>query len=96
MRSSMVKDEEGKVCSSSEEQQGRWRRHFTKILNIQSEFSIDELSEVRQRQTRTELGELLLVDELYSTVGIISNGKATGESGMLPEMVKAACSQVNF
>ena len=42
-RSTMVKDEEGNVCSSSEEQQEQWRRHF--IKNVQSEFSIDELNE---------------------------------------------------
>jgi len=43
-----VKDEEGNVYSFSEEQQRRWKKHFTKILNIQSEFSVDEHTEVQQ------------------------------------------------
>ncbi len=29
--------------------QERWRRHFSKILNIQSDFDVEELSRVRQR-----------------------------------------------
>ena len=93
MRSSMVKDEEGNVCSFSEKQQGRWRRHFTKILNIQSEFSVGK---VKQRPIRTEMEELPSVEELYSAVGRIGNGKAASESDILPEMLKAACSQGEF
>lgn len=46
VRSSMVKDEEGNMCSTSVEQQERWERHFTKILNIQSKFSAAEMSRV--------------------------------------------------
>ena len=63
------------------------RRHFTKILNVQSEFSIGEL---RQRPIRDEMEELPSVEELYRTISKIRNGKAAGESGILPEMVKAA------
>jgi hypothetical protein len=51
-RSTIVKDEDGNVCSTPEEQQQRWRRHFTKILNITSEFSMEELDAVRQRPLR--------------------------------------------
>ena len=29
-------------CDSPEEQQQRWRQRFTKIVNIQSEFSVEE------------------------------------------------------
>ena len=91
----MVKDEEGNVCSSSEEQQGRWKRHFTKILNIQSQLSVGVLCAVRQRPIRIEMEELPSVEELYCAVGKIGNGKAAGESGIPPEMVMASCSRVN-
>ena len=46
------------MCSSPEAQQQRWRQHFTKVLNIQSEFSAEELGKVRQRSTRTDMAEL--------------------------------------
>ena len=32
MRSSLVKDENGNVCTTTEEQQGRWIRHFSDIV----------------------------------------------------------------
>ena len=89
----MVKDEEGNMCSTSEEQQERWRRHFTKILNIHSEFSTVEMSRVRQRPIRAEMEELPSVMELCNAISKLRNGKAAGESGILPEMVMAACSQ---
>jgi len=40
--------------------------------------------------------EIPSVEELYCAVGNIGNGKAAGESGILPEMVKVACSQGEF
>ncbi len=43
VRSATVRDEVGDLCSTSELQQRRWRRHFTKILNIQSKFDEAEL-----------------------------------------------------
>ena len=38
-RLATVVDEEGNACTTVEAQQQRWRRHFTKILNIQSQFN---------------------------------------------------------
>ena len=52
MLSAAVREEDGSVCSSPEAQQQRWRQHFTKVLNIQSEFSIEELGKVSKRPTR--------------------------------------------
>ena len=52
VRTAAVKDEDGNMCNTPEMQQQRWRRHFTKILNLQSEFSMEELSKVRQRPLR--------------------------------------------
>ena len=58
VRSAAVRDEDGSVCSSPEAQQQRWRQHFTKVLNIQSEFSAEELGKVRERPTRPDIAEL--------------------------------------
>ena len=43
-RTAVVKDEEGNVCTTMDSLQERGRRHFTKILNIQSQFDAEELS----------------------------------------------------
>ena len=65
----------------------RWRRHFSSILNIQSEFSVEELERVK---LKPELAELLTEEELMGAIEKLKNGKAAGESGVLPEMVKVA------
>ena len=52
VRSSVVKDEEGNVGASVKEQQERWRRHF---LNIQSEFSVEQLEMAKQKPIRPEI-----------------------------------------
>ena len=59
VRSSMVKDEEGNVCSTSDKQQERWRKHLAKILSIQSEFSMDNMSRMRQRPIRPEMEDTI-------------------------------------
>ena len=90
MRSAVVQDENGNSCTTTEAQQERWRRHFSKILNVQSDFDMEELSRVRQRPTRSELTEVPSEEEVMNAVAKLRNGKAGGESGILPEMVKAA------
>ncbi len=90
MRTAAVKDEDGNVCTTSEAQQQRWRR---KILNIQSEFDAEEIGRVRQRPTRPDMAELPSEEELLHAVGKL---KAGGESGILTEMVRAACSEPDF
>ena len=47
-RLTTVVDEKGNPCTTVEAQQ-RWRRHFTKILNIQSQFNEAEIRKARQR-----------------------------------------------
>ena len=85
-----MKDENGNVCTTVEAQQGRWIRHFTKVLNLQSQFDMDELQRVQQRPVKSELEEPPSKEELLRAILKIKNGKASGESGILPEMLKAA------
>ena len=57
----------------------RWRRHCSKILNIQSDFDVEELSRVRQRPTRSEMIEVPSEEEMMNSVEKLRNGKAGGE-----------------
>ena len=95
-RTARVRDEDGSECTSEEAQQERWKRYFTKIFNIQSEFDVEELRKVRQRSPRPEMAELPSEEELQNAVLKLKNGKAGGESGILPEMVKMASSEDVF
>ena len=96
VKTEVGKDEDGNTCTTAKAQQERWRRHFTKILNIQSGFDVEESRKVRQRLPRPEMAEVPSEEELMSAVGKMRNGKAGGESGILSEMVKAACCDEEF
>ena len=84
------------VYTTTEAQQERRRRHSIKILNIQSYFDMEELSRVRQRLTGSEMAEVPSEEEVMNAIGKLRNRKAAEESGILPEMVKAACCEEEF
>ena len=75
---------------------GSRRRHFAKILNIQSEFDEEELERVRQGPLRPELADVLSEEKVWRAVGKLRNGKADGAFRILPEMMKAACCEEQF
>ena len=95
-RLATVVDEEGNPCTTVEAQQQRWRRHFTNILNIQIQFNEAEIKKARQRPVRHQLAEVPTMDKLTDAIGKLKNGKVGGASGILPEMVKAACCVDDF
>ena len=85
-----VHDEEGRACSTPQQQKERWRRHFSRILNIQSQFDEEEIKKTRQRPLRANLEEPPSEEELLIGIRKLKSGKAAGQSGVLLEMVKAA------
>ena len=50
MRTAVVRDEDGAVCDTPELQHQTWRRRFSQILNLQSDFDASEVAKVRQRK----------------------------------------------
>ena len=96
LKTRSVRDEEGHTCSTPQQQHGRWRRHFTNLLNIVSEVDVSEIEQARQRPTRAEMADPPTSEELENAISKLRNGKAAGQSGILPEMVKAACGNVDF
>ena len=96
IRSATIRNEDGSMCTTPEEIQQRWRRHFTSILNTQSSFNEEELREVRQRPPRPSMAEPPTEEEVVKAIGAMKNGKAGGHSGILPEMIKAASSDDLF
>ena len=92
MRAATVKDEDG---STPDSQQQRLRRHFTKVLNIESVFSDSDVASVRQWPERKEMAEPPSEEELLEAVMKLKSRKAAGETGILPEMVKATCCDID-
>ena len=96
VRRTTIKDEEGYLWTTVKEQQERWRRHFSKVLNIQSHHNATEMEKTRQQPTKHQMAELPSREKLTDAVGKLRNGKAAGKSGILPEMVKAGCCNDNL
>ncbi len=96
VRAVVVRNEEGNLCKTPEAQQQRWRRHFSEILNLQSGFSMEELELVRKRPVKDEMSEPPSEEELERAIGKLRSGKAGGETGVLPEMVKVVCHEEAF
>ena len=43
-----IKDENSNPCTTPSAKQQRWRRHFTRVLDVQSQFNPEEMEKVRQ------------------------------------------------
>ena len=52
-----IEDEDGRPCVTTARQMDRWRRHFNKVLNVQSQFDAAEIEQVRQRPCDNSLGK---------------------------------------
>ena len=88
-RAVSILDESGAVCESASAQHQRWRRHFTNVLNIRSQFDEEELDKVEQREVCESLGVKPTPGEVRQALAKLKNGKAAGSSEILPEMLKA-------
>ena len=64
MRSATVRDKDGNLYRSPELQQKMWRRHFIKILSIQSQFDPAELENARQGPLRPHMADTPPREEL--------------------------------
>ena len=84
-RSVTIRDEDGNPCTTPKAQQERWQRHFTRVLNVQSQFSMEVIQRARQRPMRTQLERKPSLEELTNALSKLKNGKAAGSSNILPE-----------
>ena len=91
-----INDEYENPCRTPLAQQQRWRRHFSAVLNIHSQFDPAELEKVVQRPVRPDLAQPPTLRELTTALGKLKTGKAGGNSNILPEMVKVACDDSEF
>ena len=87
-RQTALLKENGDLTASPEEVTARWHGHFTKILNIPSEYKDEVIDEIQQLPTKSHLDEPPTEEEIESALAKLKNGKASGKTGILPEMVK--------
>ena len=68
-RMTIIDDEEGVPCSSKEAQQQRWRRHFTKVLNLRSQFEEEVVEFVRQMEVNGSIAGKPTAREVKKALG---------------------------
>ena len=81
-----IMDESGQPLQKSEEKLARWKRHFDKVLNVQSvvaENVVEELENHSEAETTQVTGE-----EVEKAVRKLQNGKAAGEDEIVAMLLK--------
>ena len=86
LRPSVVKKLSGDLCQGVEELSERWREHFIKVLNIETEFDEAAVRNVDASNIREDLDRLPEYEEIIKAISKLKRDKAGGESGMLPEL----------
>ena len=61
-----------------------WRRHFSNVLNVNSQFNVSEVERVHEREVNVTLGRIPSRREVTKALGELKNGKAPGNSDILP------------
>ena len=84
-----IRDANGNICKSVEEQGGRWYQHFDGVLNIPSTFDPCAIDEIDQQPINQNIAGKPDAAEVARAIRQLSNGKAAGASAILPELVKA-------
>ena len=91
-----IVDENGNLCESTEKQSQRWRRHFTSVLNVCSSFDQNAIDQIARRPVADDVAEPPSDIEVGEGISHLSNGKAAGASGILPELLKCGGAQLRI
>ena len=90
----LLKDD-GELTTTPEEVKHRWFQHFSKILNVPSEFCQDAIDTIPSHPPYLELDGPPTLEELWSALSKLKNGKASGKTGIFPELVKCGCVELH-
>ncbi|MDE0908581.1 MAG: reverse transcriptase family protein [SAR324 cluster bacterium] len=83
-----LKKADGTWCEGPVENAERFREHFSKVLNIESEFDDSVLNLVEQRPIREDLDEVPSVEEVAKAAAKMRSQKAAGDSKVPAEYLK--------
>ena len=76
-----IHDVNGVPCVSTSAQHHCWRQHFTKVLNIMSEFDQSELDLVRQREVDDILASVPSTTDVRKALSKLKNGRQLAALG---------------
>ena len=95
-RTALIEDEESVPCRIKEAQQQWWRKHFSKVLNLRSQFEEEVLGGSVTKGNEWEHSWKAFERKVKMALGKLKNGKAAGYSNILPEMLKAGARNKDF
>ena len=81
-----IMDESGQPLQKSEERLARWKRHFEKVLNVQSVVEGNVVEELEDR-SEVEITQVTR-EEVEQAVRKLQNCKAAGEDEIVAELLK--------
>ena len=81
-----IMDESGQPLQKSEEKLARWKRHFEKVLNVQSVVAGNVIEELEDR-SEVETTQVTR-EEVEQAVRKLQNCKAAGEDEIVAELLK--------
>ena len=70
-----IRDEGGNPCVSVDDQCARWYRHFTRVLNLPSQYNVTVVEAVPQREVDI-LNEPPSIDDLCAALRSMSTSSA--------------------
>ena len=83
-----IRNADGVLCESVQEQQGTWHGHFSGVLNVCSVYDPHVFQLIPQREVEDSLSLPPSEDELTQAIRHLQNGKAGGMSQIVPELLK--------
>ena len=82
-----VRNDAGELALSDEDKMKAWVEHYTRLLNIEFEWPVDELPEVAPKAGPPPG---VSAAQIHKALTKMKCGKAAGPSGIIAEMLKAA------
>ena len=93
-KSTPIKDTNGKLLASDEEEKQMWAEHFKEILNRPQPTITPVIGEEENMSILTAACENFTIEELKQAIRKLKNNKATGEDEISGEMLKSADEKV--
>ena len=87
IRSAKFYKQDGSMTETPEEVQKVWVEHFTKVLNVTSQYQQELVDEVPSLDEITTLDVPPSQEELINAMTKLKQGKAGGKTGILPELL---------
>ena len=89
-----IRNLDDRFCATPADSLQRWKQHFDTVLNTFIKFSNEIIDSFPSYAVCDELANVPTLQEVRDALSMIAWGKAGGNSGILPEMVKVCSDEL--